>query len=104
VTLCNKSAVSVEKPQFKILYQFLKIPKPGGSTGPYVERRSERIQRTVHSGTSSFWWPTLACVAHNMVLSGPDANCHHTRLAVRYIRNQEVNWFVPLTLRILSCL
>ena len=33
----------------------------------------------------------IAYVPQNMNFSGPDDSCHHTRIAVRYIRNQEVN-------------
>ena len=46
----------------------------------------------------------VACVPHSMVLPGPDTGCPHTGLAVRYIRTQEVNLYVPLTLRFLRCL
>jgi len=33
----------------------------------------------------------VAYVPHTMDFSGPDDRCHHTRIAVRFIRNQEVN-------------
>jgi len=46
----------------------------------------------------------VACVPHPMVLPGPDTSFPHTGLAVRYVRTQEVNWYVPLTLRFISCL
>jgi hypothetical protein len=46
----------------------------------------------------------VACVPHPMVLPGSDPGCPHTGFAVRYIRTQEVNYYVPLILRFLSCL
>jgi len=39
-----------------------------------------------------------------MVLPGPDTGCPYTGLAEGYIRTQEVNRYVPLTLHFLSCL
>jgi len=55
VTICNQSAVSGAKRSCTILSQVLRIPSLGKSTFQYVDRRLQRFQHAMHSGTTSIW-------------------------------------------------
>jgi hypothetical protein len=91
MTVCNKSAVSGVKQILSFCVRLSESHNMERVLGHMwrEDQRESNILRTVVLLLSDH--QPVACVPHPMVLPGPETDCPHAGLAVRYIRTQEVN-------------